>query len=245
MVFTGDLVNTNWAPNVSAVAARISTLPCPTRLVTGNHDIYLNSPGSRLQEAIKPGDYPTGFRHEIIDDVGLLYLDLFVHHENSTIAKVTDPHDRQAGTLYRQQDVDDALTVLDSEPGRRYLAIGHFPMMSPDERLRRPDRKIGWNWPSARALAQRLDQSSNLLGIVCGHQHFAHFQRRIDTFHWTLPALVEYPCAAGILVVNGADVSGRIVMPDEELADLSLSITHANWTAGEAVDRSFSVAYPS
>ncbi len=243
VIFTGDAVNTNWAPNISAVASRIAALPCPTRLLTGNHDVYLDGPGTRLQDAVKPGEYTTGFRHEWIHDLELLYLDLFVRHENGAIIKTTDPHDPQSLAVYRPEDVNAALAMIDGMPDRRFLAIGHFPMLPPDERLRAQGRKIGWHWPSAAALGQRLEQASNLLGIICGHQHFAHFQRRASGFHWTLPALVEYPCAAGILTVNGSNITGRLATPDADLAAESLGVTHAVWPAGDMYDRGFSVTF--
>ena len=243
VIFTGDAVNTNWAPNVTAVAARIAALPCPTRLITGNHDVYLDGPGTRLQDAVKPGEYSTGFRHEWIDDLGLLYLDLFVRHADGTTVKMTDPRDPQAAAVYRQEDIAAALAMIDGMPDRCFLVIGHFPVQPPDEGLRGPDRKIGWRWPSAAALGQWLDQAGNLIGVICGHQHFAHFQRRASGFHWTLPALVEYPCAAGILTVNGSRVSGRLVTPDADMAELSLSVTRALWPAGDMSDRSFSATF--
>ena len=243
VIFTGDAVNTNWAPNVTAVAARIVALPCPTRLVTGNHDIYLDGLGTRLQDAVKPGEYSSGFRSEWIDDLGLLYLDLFVRHTDGTVAKTTNPHDTQAAAVYRPQDIEAALAAMDATPSRPFLVIGHFPAVGPDERLRSPDRKIGWGWPSAAALGQQLDQPGNLLGVICGHQHFAHVQRRAAGFHWTLPALVEYPCAAGVLTVDGGHADGRLVTPDSELAELSLNVTHATWPSGDASDRSFSVSF--
>jgi predicted phosphodiesterase len=244
VVFTGDMVNTNWAPNVAAVAARITALPCPTRLITGNHDIYLHGPGTRLQDSIKPGEYATGFRHEWIDELGLLYLDLFVHHSDGVVAKTTEPNDAQAAAVYRAEDINAALHVLDSAPGRRFIAIGHFPMQPPDERLRGPGRKIGWKWPTGEALGERVQQSGNLIGIVCGHQHFAHLQQYDTGFHWTLPSLVEYPCEVGILTMNGSTVSGRLVSVDPDLASESLAVRSIEWPAGETVDRSFSITLP-
>ena len=113
VVFTGDMVNTNWGPNVAAVAARISTLSCPTRVITGNHDIYLDGPGTRLQESVKPGEYATGFRHELIDSIGLLYLDLFVQYPDGKVAKTTEPDCTQAAAAYRAEDIDAALRELD------------------------------------------------------------------------------------------------------------------------------------
>ena len=238
-IFTGDLVNTNWAPNVSAVASRVSALPSATRLVTGNHDIYLSGSECRLQERIKPADYTTGLRHELVDDIGLIYLDLFVHHTGGAVAKATDPSDAGAATRYRAQDIAESIALLDRLPERRFLVIGHFPMISPDERLRAPGRKIGWNWPSAAGLAPRLAQPGNLLGVICGHQHFAHWQRCAHSFHWTLPALVEYPCAAAVLNITRSEVRGHLVIPDETLSELSFDRTRVQWPAGEATDRDF------
>jgi len=238
-IFAGDLVNTNWAPNVAAVASRVSALPGPTRLVTGNHDIYLGGSECRLQEHSKPGEYATGMRHEWVNDIGLIYLDLFVQQTNGTVAKATDPCDAGAAACYRAQDIAETIALLDGLPDRRFLVIGHFPMIAPDERLRAPGRKIGWHWPSASALAPRLSQPGNLLGVVCGHQHFAHWQPCAYAFHWTLPALVEYPCAAAVLTIGKSECRGRLVVPDEALSELSFSRTRVQWPAGEPSDREF------
>ncbi len=243
VVLMGDLVNTNWPPNVSAVAARLTTLPVPVRVITGNHDIYLDGPGTRLQDAISPGDFDTGLRHETVGDVDLILLDLFVHDRDGRATKTTDPHDDQAHADYRSQDIAAALALLAAHPDRRFLALGHFPMVTPEARLAAAGRKIGRRWPGGASLGAWLDRPGNLLGIITGHQHFCHFQRFVHGFHWTLPAMVEYPCAVGLLDVNADALRGRIITPVEELAVESLAATRAAWTAGERADREFEIAY--
>src|SRR6476620_12438682 len=42
LIFLGDMVNINWQESVAAAAGRFKNFPCPVRLVTGNHDIYLD-----------------------------------------------------------------------------------------------------------------------------------------------------------------------------------------------------------
>jgi hypothetical protein len=244
VVFMGDLVNTNWAANVAAVAAGLSALPAPVRMVTGNHDIYLDGPGTRLQDAIAPGDFATGLRHASFGDLDLIFLDLFVQDRHGCAAKATDPHDDQARADYRNEDIAAGLALLDAHPDRRFLVLGHFPMTTPDPRLAAPGRKIGWRWPGGMALAARLDRPGNLLGIVAGHQHFCHFQSFAHGFHWTLPAMVEYPCAVGLLDVTHDGCAGRIVAPLDDLATASLALTHAAWTAGEPGDREFAITLP-
>jgi 3',5'-cyclic AMP phosphodiesterase CpdA len=244
VVFLGDLVNTNWSPNVAAVAARLPALPAPVRLVTGNHDVYLDLPETRLQDALFPGDFETGMRHESLGDLDLIFLDIFVYNCRGQAAKVTDPTDDQARANYRDEDIAAALDVLDAYPDRRFLVLGHFPMTAPDSRLAVPGRKIGWRWPMATPLVARLDQAGNLLGIVAGHQHFCHFQYFAHGFHWTLPAMVEYPCAVGLLDVTPQACTGRIVTLLADLAASSLALHHADWTAGEPNDQSFEVTRP-
>ncbi len=245
VVFMGDLVNTNWAPNVAAVAARLKALPAPVRLVTGNHDVYLDQPGTRLQDAFFPGDFATGMRHASFGDVDLVFLDIFVHDRHGRVTKATDPTDDQARANYRDEDIAAALALLDAYPDRRFLVLGHFPMTTPDPRLAGdpsgPGRKIGWRWPAGVPLAARLDRPGNLLGIVTGHQHFCHFQRFDHGFHWTLPAMVEYPCAVGLLDVTRDGCAGRIIAPLDDLAAASLALHHADWTAGKPEDQAFAV----
>ncbi len=243
LVFMGDVVNTNLPANVSAVAEHIRGLPCEVRLVTGNHDVYVDDPAGRLQAAVKPDEFATGLRHEWLGDLGLLYLDIFGRSGDGQMQKWRDPHDPAASTNYRPADVDAALTLLDQYPDRHFLAFGHFPMTPPEERLRAPDRKIGWQWPGGAPLRARVEQRGNLAGIVCGHQHFAHFQRLAHGFHWTLPPLVEYPCAAAVLTIDRDQVQGHMVTPDVAFAEESRAAYREDWTAGEPQDRSFRFAF--
>lgn len=242
LILLGDLVNTNWEANVAAVARRIAALPCPVRLVTGNHDIYLGAPQCRLQDALAPGDFDTGLRHEQVDGVGLVYLDLFAQGnaqgDGGSYRKWIDPH-AQERIDYRPLDVAGALALLDSRPETPWLVIGHFPMVAPDARIDAPGRKIGRVWPGGAALSARLRHPGNLLGILCGHQHFAHVQPFAHGFHWTLPPLVEYPCAAAVLEGSAARLRGRTVAIDAALATTSLAARQAAWTAGTAQDRQF------
>jgi predicted phosphodiesterase len=242
LILLGDLVNTNWETNVAAVARRVAALPCPVRLVTGNHDIYLDAPGCRLQDALAPGDFAGGLRHEVLDGLGLIYLDLFAQESAQdamgSYRKWIDPH-AQERVDYRPADVAGALALLDAQPEIPWLVFGHFPMVAPDARIDAPGRKIGHSWPGGAALAARLHQPGNLRGILCGHQHFAHFQRFAHGFHWTLPALVESPCAAAVLEGSGDRLCGRTVVVDAGLAATSLHPRREAWTVGAAQDRQF------
>jgi 3',5'-cyclic AMP phosphodiesterase CpdA len=236
LIFLGDMVNVNWEKSIAGVAARIANFPCPVRQVTGNHDIYLDGPENRLQDAVTPGSYSTGLRHEIIDGLGLIYLDLFARCDKGRYRKWKNPN-AQESVEYRAQDIIGALSLMAQRPEHPWLLLGHFPFVTPDERLRAPGRKIGWQWPSAEPLATHLQEPNNLIGMICGHQHFAHLQRFANGFHWTLPALVEYPNAAAILDWDGTTLSGRIVTVDEALAAESLRARQESWTAGEAEDQ--------
>ncbi len=238
LVLLGDLVNTNWEDNVAAVARRITSLPCTVRMVTGNHDIYLGAPPCRLQDAIAPGTFATGLRHEIIDGIGLIYLDLFAQDAAGAHRKWTDPHVGER-IDYRPQDIAAALALLDAHPQTPWLVLGHFPMLAPDTRVDAPSRKMGRHWPGGAALADRLNRPGNLRGILCAHQHFVHFQPCAHGFHWTLPSLVEYPCAAAVLEGNGHRLMGRTVVVDDALSAASLQPRQQAWTHGGDPDRHF------
>jgi hypothetical protein len=250
LIFLGDMVNINWEKSVAAVGARFANFPCPVRQVTGNHDIYLRGAENRLQDAVTPGTYPTGFRHETVEGLGLIYLDLFATHDlvathdlfvtdgQGDYHKWLDP--RAAVRIdYRPEDMVAAFEEMAAEPEKPWLIFGHFPFVSPDARIDLAGRKMGRLWPSTSALADHLQQPNNLLGILCGHQHFAHYQSFRHGFHWTLPALVEYPCSAAIIEWDGERLQGRIVAVDPELAATSLRPRQESWTAGEAADRQF------
>lgn len=239
LILLGDLVNTNWEENVAALARRTAAMPCPVRLVTGNHDIYFGAPECRVQDALAPGTFASGLRYEVLDGIGMIYLDLFAQDAEGHYRKWTDPQ-AQERIDYRPEDVAAALAVLDAQPHTPWLVIGHFPMLAPDARLDAPGRKIGHTWPGGAALADRLHAAGNLLGILCGHQHFAHFQPLAHGFHWTLPPLVEYPCAAVVVEGAGRRLHGRTVVVDAELAAASLRPRQEAWTSGDAQDRQFS-----
>jgi hypothetical protein len=243
LILLGDLVNVNWTRNVAAAARRIAALPCPVRLVTGNHDIYLDEDGCRVQDALAPGDFATGLRHEIADGLGILYLDLFAQDAAGLYHKRIDPAATERMD-YRPEDIAAALRLLDAHPQTPWLAFGHVPMTAPDPALRAPGRKIGGAAAHAAPLAARLHAPGNLLGVICGHQHFAHFQRFAHGFHWTLPSLVEYPCAAAIVEWTGREVQARTVAVDAALAARSLQPRQAAWTAGDAPDRAFTWRRP-
>jgi hypothetical protein len=248
LIVLGDVVNINWEKSIAAAAARLKRFPCPLRLVTGNHDIYLQGAENRVQDALMPGSYETGLRYEIVSkgtrddatggELGLIYLDLFSLGEQGDYRKWSDP-DAAEPVAYRPQDMAAAMSLMASTPETPWLIIGHFPFVSPDDRIIQAGRKVGRLWPSAAPLAAHLMQPNNLLGMICGHQHFAHFQPFTHGFHWTLPAMVEYPCAAAVVEWDGAALQGRIIPLDERLAAASLRVRQEHWTAGEAMDRHF------
>ncbi len=238
LIFLGDMVNVNWDRSVNAVAARFARFPCPLRQVTGNHDIYLRGEEHALQAAVSPGTYATGIRHETLDGLGLIYLDLFARSGEGEYRKWSDPQGRER-VEYRPADMDAALELMAAQPETPWLICGHFPFVAPEARIDGPGRKLGRQWPHTAALAIHLAQANNLLGILCGHQHFNHYQRFAHGFHWTLPALVEYPCAAASLVWDGTTLRGRILPVDAQLAAASLADLQERWPAGEAVDQEF------
>ena len=242
VVFLGDLVNTNWRENVAHVGRRLAEFPCPVEVVTGNHDIYLADPAGRVQDFTAPGAYQTGCRHQQVGDFGLLFIDLFVRYEDGAYAKWLDVTGAAGDVGYRPQDVEAALQHLADHAEVPHLLLGHFPMCTPEERLRQPGRRIGWSWPDGRPLAERLAAPGNLAGIVAGHQHFAHFQAFAGGFHWTVPPLVEYPCAAAILELAPGHVSGRLVQPRPALAQKSLAVRGEVWPFGAPADREFAWA---
>lgn len=245
-IFLGDLVSTNWAANVADVGRALREFPCPVEMVTGNHDIYLADAACRLQDAVTPSTFETGLRVRWWGDLGVIFLDLFVHYADGAWHKWLDPAAEVAGVDYRPQDVAAALDLLAAHPDRRFLLFGHFPMTAPDPRVLQPDRRVGRTWHGGARLCQRLREPGNLLGIICGHQHFAHLQRFEHGFHWTVPALVEYPCAAALLEVECGDavtVRGRLITPDDALASRSLRPTGQRWTQGEARDRAFALRF--
>ncbi len=238
VILLGDLVNINWEKSITAVAARIRRFPWMVRQVTGNHDIYMSSPESRLQVAITPGTYETGIRHETVGGLGLIYLDLFAKGAEGDYRKWGDP--QLASTIeYRAEDVAAALVLMAAQPQLPWLIFAHFPFVAPDARVDLAGRKMGRIWPSSTALALYLQQPNNLLGIICGHQHFAHFQQFVHGFHWTLPAMVEYPCAVAVIEWDGQTLQGRIKTLDSELAAVSLRARLESWTEGEAEDQNF------
>ena len=238
LLFLGDMVNVNWDRSVAAVAARFGRFPCPIRQVTGNHDIYLQGAENRLQDAVSPSTYDTGIRHETVGNLGLIYLDLFARSDAGHYRKWGDPHAQEA-VEYRPEDMAAAFALMAAQPQTSWLICGHFPFVSPDARIDQPGRKMGRRWPNTDAFATQLAQPNNLLGILCGHQHFNHLQTFAHGFHWTLPALVEYPCAAAVIEWDGATVQGRIVPVDADLSAASLLDQEEQWTAGEAVDQRF------
>lgn len=238
LVFMGDIVNTNWEENVAAVAARVTALDCPLRMVTGNHDIYLGDPASRLQDALAPNTYITDLRHEIVDGLGLIYLDLFAIHRDGTYHKWIDPSGIER-VDYHPDAIAGAQELLAAHPTTPWLVLGHFPMVAPDARIDQPGRKMGRRWPGGTPLAAHLQQPDNLLGIICGHQHFAHFQPFAHGFHWTLPPLVEYPCAAAVIEWDGTTLRGRLLEINPAMTARSLAPRQEDWTAGDASDRAF------
>lgn len=236
LVFLGDMVNINWDRSIAAVAARFARFPCPVRQVTGNHDIYIAGDENRLQEAVSPGTYATGIRHETRGNLGLIYLDLFARSVAGEYRKWGDPH-AQESTEYRPEDMAAAFALMAAQPDIQWLIFGHFPFVSPEPRIDAPGRKMGRRWPKTDAFAAQLEQPNNLLGIICGHQHFNHLQRFAHGFHWTLPALVEYPCAAAVIEWDGATLRGRVLPVDADLAAASLLDQQEEWTAGDAEDQ--------
>jgi hypothetical protein len=196
-----------------------------------------------LQDAVTPGSYQTGLRHEILhselgDELGLLYIDLFARNAQGEHRKWGDPTAKES-VEYRPEDVFTALEVLAPAPQTPWLILAHFPFLAPESRVDLPGRKMGRVWPSGTLLAAHLQEANNLMGILCGHQHFAHFQRFDHGFHWTLPPLVEYPCAAALVEWDGTTLAGHTLVVDRELAAESLRARNEAWTAGEGIDQSF------
>lgn len=243
LIFLGDVVNTNWSENVVGLAARLRAFACPVTFVTGNHDIYLAEPACRVQDAIAPGDFATGMRYRLFGDVGLIFLDLFVRYESGEYTKWLDWQQSATGVDYRPQDVAAARQLLADQPQTDFLVFGHFPMGEPAAELCQPGRKVGRNWLGGAPLFAELTRPNNLMGIITGHQHFVHLQWTPYGFHWTLPALVEYPCAAAIVEVDDTTVSGRLVLPAPHLTQRSIQTGGQSWTFGGDADRYFAWRY--
>ena len=146
------------------------------RLVTGNHDIYLDEDGCRVQDALAPGDFATGLRHEIADGLGILYLDLFAQDAAGLYHKRIDPAATERMD-YRPEDIAAALRLLDAHP-QTLLAFGHVPATAPILPRRAQDRGR-----RRRCSHRPPARPGNLLGVICRHQHFAHFQRFAHGFH--------------------------------------------------------------
>ena len=161
LIFLGDLVNTNWVENVAALAAKVRAFNCPFEVVTGNHDIYLAEPASRVQEALQADAFPSGLRHHLWEDWGLIFLDLFAHDNEGGWNKWLDLAADPITIDYRPEDIHAALALLDAHPEQRFLVYGHFPMCTPAASIRRPGRKIGLNWRGGAQLTQRLQEPNN------------------------------------------------------------------------------------
>lgn len=251
LLFLGDMVNVNWVGSIGGVAARLKHFPCPVRQVLGNHDIYLDGEENRLQDAVTPGTFESGIRHEIVGEegvrLGIIYIDLFVRSVGDggevSYRKWLHGSGEEVATgetkEYRPQDVAAAIALMEAAPDTKWLIVGHYPFVVVNQRVHAPGRKLMGDWPSAIPLADYLQQPNNLVGILCGHQHLAHFQAFAHGFHWHLPALVEYPCAAAILEWDGTTVQGRLLPVDEQIAAASLQERQESWPAGEEQDRHF------
>ncbi len=220
LILLGDLVNVNWTRNVAAAARRIAALPCPVRLVTGNHDIYLDEDGCRVQDALAPGDFATGLRHEIADGLGILYLDLFAQDAAGLYHKRIDPAATERMD-YRPEDIAAALRLLLTHPQTPWLAFGHVPMTAPilrcagaQDRRGRGARRSPSRPPARfRQPAGRHLRTPALRPL----QRFAH------GFHWTLlpgriplrrrNRRVDGPRGAGAHVAVDAALAARSLQP--------------------------------
>jgi calcineurin-like phosphoesterase family protein len=241
LLFLGDLLSTNWSVNIQALARNLKPFHCPIELVTGNHDISLSAPECRLQDALALGTFETGLRCRLFEQLGLLFLDLYVQDRSGNFHKWIDPDGDVVCLSYRPEDVEQALSILAQHPEIPFLIFGHFPMCDPEDRIHGQGRKVSRGSPVAWPLAELLNKPGNLIGIITGHQHFNHLQRFKHGFHWTLPSLVEYPCAVAVLEVSHSAIQGRLLIPDLSIAQRSLHALNAVWTYGSEKEQRFSL----
>jgi len=237
VLFLGDLVSTNWPENIAPFAAQLAAFSCPVTMVTGNHDLYLSAPAARVQDVVAPGDFASGMRHRMVGDMGLILLDLFVAYADGSYQKSLDGEAEVIGMGYRPTDVTAACELLAEHPQTPFLLFGHFPMASSLPQLAQPGRKIGDVSPSGQALMDLLLQPNNLQGIFCGHQHFNHLQQWPHGFHWSLPALVEYPCAVALLEIDERVITGQLIQPDPTLSARSLQSLNQQWCGGTPAEQ--------
>lgn len=242
LLFLGDLLSTNWSANLHALTRKLKPFPCPLEFVTGNHDISLSAPECRLQDALAPGTFETGLRCRLSEQIGLLFLDLYIQDGSGNFRKWIDPGCDVMCISYRPEDVNQALSILAQHPETPFLVFGHIPMCDPENYIYGQGRKVGSASPVASPLAELLSKPGNLVAIIAGHQHFNHLQRFEHGFHWTLPSLVEYPCAVAVLEVNYSAIQGRLLIPDLSMNQRSLQALNADWTYGSETEQRF--AFP-
>ncbi|MCG2660431.1 MAG: metallophosphoesterase [Kiritimatiellae bacterium] len=234
-VFLGDMVNTNWANNVSGFKKELAAFQCPTAMVSGNHDIYLDAQECRLEKVF---GIELGMRHMLIDKLGLVFWDTFIKRDGKYFPSLGN--ERTGGVEYRPEDLRKTLALLEQNKEKDFLILGHFPICEPDKRIQAEGRKMMRNFRlEAMIFLEELQKKENFLGFIAGHQHFNHLQFLRRGFHWTLPSLCEYPCACAILEIRHGVVHGRLEVVDASVAKASLGSGGEKWPYGSEKERCF------
>lgn len=234
-VFLGDIVNTNWADNVSGFKKELAAFRCQTAMVSGNHDIYLDAQECRLERVFS---IELGMRHMLMDKIGLVFWDAFVRRNGGYFPSLGDG--RIGEVKYRPDDLRKTLALLEKNKKKDFIIFGHLPTCEPDKCIQAEGRKMTRNFrPEAMIFMDELQKKENFLGFIAGHHHFNHLQFLRQGFHWTLPSLCEYPCACAILEIQRGIVRGRLEIVDASVAKASLGSAGKKWPYGSEDERCF------
>lgn len=239
VVFVGDLVNVNSRENVAAFLDGLRAFPCPVEFVLGNHDVYLEGGACAFTGPDRLAPRP-GVRHCLLSDkTGLILIDVFVKYSVNTFKPNFTGRKNFAGVDYRPEDIRRVRSLIRAHPDRSFIVFGHLPLTVPRTRSRGVARKLAGVTDNARILGETLAELPNVTGVVTGHNHCAQLSELAGAFHWSLPALAEYPCAAGIVEIDGGKITAELFRPLAALSRRSLAACRQRWPDGTPRARKF------
>ena len=234
-ILLGDIVNTNCEKNVVAVTKKLQNFPCPLRYILGNHDLYLPGDNTQLETFLPHANGKEGARYEIFDNIGFLYLDIFIQHADGRFDRTYIPGESQWLVSYRPLDLQKAEMVLAQNPDVNFILFSHMQVLPVRELIYQPGRKIADHCGDLSRFADLLLSDSNLVAAISGHNHLASFDDRGNGFQWILPSLIEYPCAAAVLDIDKNGIYGKCLPIDKTL--MKKSFVGQAWTYGTERDR--------
>jgi 3',5'-cyclic AMP phosphodiesterase CpdA len=251
LLATGDLADSTTRDKVFAGRDFMDWLGCAYYPMGGNHDFATESSRGWFREAYHarlPGGrtYYSFTRHGVhfvVLDAWWMWRDGSLRPglegRTRTITSPGEERGRWALPMEQLAWLDAELGVHEAQPA---IVACHYPAIAIPDRLRRPGMADAGRLENGDDLISIIRRHANVRAVFSGHLHMNIIEVVEGVTHVVTSALAEYPTEYREVAVHDdrLEVTTR-ALSDPSFAARSLIEGH-EWTAGEAQDRTATIA---